>query len=244
MSALAGNSRRRNGRARAGAVLRHDPRRLRRRRRARRPRRRRLDGSAGARQALGGGQSEEPRGRRDGAALDREGRRAARALSPRRDGAPRARARCRLRAQSASGLRPPHRLRPGRPLRHMAGHDINYIAISGALSLLGRKGEKPLPPINLLGDFAGGGMPCALGIASRCSSARTRARARSSTRRWSTAPPTSPPSSTSSATPACGATSAAPTCSTAPRPSTTPTGPRTASSCPSAPSSRSSTPRC
>jgi len=50
------------------------------------------------------------------------------------------------------------------PYASMAGHDINYIAISGALSLLGRKGEKPLPPVNLLGDFAGGGMLCALGI--------------------------------------------------------------------------------
>jgi alpha-methylacyl-CoA racemase len=51
------------------------------------------------------------------------------------------------------------------PYANMAGHDINYIAISGALSLLGRKGEKPLAPVNLLGDFAGGGMLCALGIA-------------------------------------------------------------------------------
>jgi alpha-methylacyl-CoA racemase len=50
------------------------------------------------------------------------------------------------------------------PYANMAGHDINYIAISGALSLLGRRGEKPLPPVNLLGDFAGGGMLCALGI--------------------------------------------------------------------------------
>jgi alpha-methylacyl-CoA racemase len=46
----------------------------------------------------------------------------------------------------------------------MAGHDINYIALSGALSLFRRKGEKPLPPCNLLGDFAGGGMLCAFGI--------------------------------------------------------------------------------
>lgn len=46
----------------------------------------------------------------------------------------------------------------------MAGHDINYIALSGALSLLRRKGERPLPPCNLLGDFAGGGMLCAMGI--------------------------------------------------------------------------------
>ena len=51
------------------------------------------------------------------------------------------------------------------PYASMAGHDINYIAISGVLGTLGRKGEKPLPPINLLGDFAGGGMLCALGIA-------------------------------------------------------------------------------
>ena len=41
--------------------------------------------------------------------------------------------------------------------KDMAGHDINYIAVSGALSLLGRKGDKPLPPANILGDFAGGG---------------------------------------------------------------------------------------
>ena len=46
----------------------------------------------------------------------------------------------------------------------MAGHDINYIAMSGALSLFRKKGEKPLPPCNILGDFAGGGMLCAMGI--------------------------------------------------------------------------------
>ncbi|XP_078618080.1 alpha-methylacyl-CoA racemase-like isoform X2 [Branchiostoma floridae x Branchiostoma japonicum] len=46
----------------------------------------------------------------------------------------------------------------------MAGHDINYIGLSGMLSLLGRKHENPMPPTNLLGDFAGGGLTCALGI--------------------------------------------------------------------------------
>jgi alpha-methylacyl-CoA racemase len=50
------------------------------------------------------------------------------------------------------------------PYRDMAGHDINYIALGGALSLIGRRGEKPLAPVNLLGDFAGGGMLCAMGI--------------------------------------------------------------------------------
>lgn len=48
--------------------------------------------------------------------------------------------------------------------KDMAGHDINYIAVSGALSLLGRKGEKPLPPANILGDFAGGGATLFQGI--------------------------------------------------------------------------------
>jgi alpha-methylacyl-CoA racemase len=50
------------------------------------------------------------------------------------------------------------------PYSGMAGHDINYIALSGALSLFRRKGERPLPPCNILGDFAGGGMLCAMGI--------------------------------------------------------------------------------
>jgi alpha-methylacyl-CoA racemase len=50
------------------------------------------------------------------------------------------------------------------PYSGMAGHDIDYIALSGALSLFRRKGEKPLPPCNTLGDFAGGGMLCAMGI--------------------------------------------------------------------------------
>lgn len=45
-----------------------------------------------------------------------------------------------------------------------AGHDINYAAISGVLSMLGRKNEKPTAPVNILADFAGGGLTCALGI--------------------------------------------------------------------------------
>jgi alpha-methylacyl-CoA racemase len=46
----------------------------------------------------------------------------------------------------------------------MAGHDINYIAVSGVLSQLGRKSGPPSPPVNILGDFAGGGMMCAFGV--------------------------------------------------------------------------------
>ncbi|XP_061119285.1 alpha-methylacyl-CoA racemase isoform X1 [Conger conger] len=49
------------------------------------------------------------------------------------------------------------------PYASSAGHDINYLAISGVLSMLGGRGA-PQPPINLLADFAGGGLMCALGI--------------------------------------------------------------------------------
>ncbi len=50
------------------------------------------------------------------------------------------------------------------PLRMAAGHDINYISLSGALHAIGRKGECPVPPLNLVGDFGGGGMLLAFGI--------------------------------------------------------------------------------
>ncbi|KXX82822.1 Isopenicillin N epimerase component 2 [Madurella mycetomatis] len=48
--------------------------------------------------------------------------------------------------------------------RDMAGHDINYLAVSGVLSMLGPAHDTPHPPANLLGDFAGGGAMCVLGI--------------------------------------------------------------------------------
>ena len=50
------------------------------------------------------------------------------------------------------------------PLAHKAGHDIDYLAIAGALEPLGRAGGPPTPPINVLADFAGGGMLLAYGI--------------------------------------------------------------------------------
>jgi alpha-methylacyl-CoA racemase len=50
------------------------------------------------------------------------------------------------------------------PLASAAGHDINYIALTGALHGIGRNGEKPVPPLNLVGDFGGGGMMLAFGI--------------------------------------------------------------------------------
>ncbi|MDO3402746.1 CaiB/BaiF CoA-transferase family protein [Mycolicibacterium neoaurum] len=50
------------------------------------------------------------------------------------------------------------------PLAMQAGHDINYIAVAGALDPIGRAGERPLAPLNLVGDFGGGGMLLAVGI--------------------------------------------------------------------------------
>ena len=52
------------------------------------------------------------------------------------------------------------------PLAPFAGHDIDYIALSGALAIAARHGERPVPPVNLLGDFGGGGAFLALGIVS------------------------------------------------------------------------------
>jgi alpha-methylacyl-CoA racemase len=50
------------------------------------------------------------------------------------------------------------------PYAQAAGHDINYIALAGALEPLGRAGQPPTPPINLIGDFGGGGMLLAFGM--------------------------------------------------------------------------------
>jgi alpha-methylacyl-CoA racemase len=50
------------------------------------------------------------------------------------------------------------------PLAPAAGHDINYIAIAGALEPIGRAGERPVPPLNLVGDFGGGGLLLAMGV--------------------------------------------------------------------------------
>ncbi|MGH8699042.1 MAG: CaiB/BaiF CoA transferase family protein, partial [Burkholderiales bacterium] len=51
------------------------------------------------------------------------------------------------------------------PLAPRAGHDINYIALAGVLNAIGRAGSAPVPPLNLVGDFGGGGMLLAFGVA-------------------------------------------------------------------------------
>ena len=59
------------------------------------------------------------------------------------------------------------------PMADRAGHDINYIAISGALWPMGRSGDIPVPPLNLVGDFGGGGMMLAFGITAALLNARS-----------------------------------------------------------------------
>lgn len=59
------------------------------------------------------------------------------------------------------------------PLANAAGHDINYISVSGNLYGYGRAGERPTPPINAIGDFAGGGMMLAFGLVAGILNARS-----------------------------------------------------------------------
>ncbi len=59
------------------------------------------------------------------------------------------------------------------PWSQRAGHDINYLAVAGALSLIGRKGEPPTVPLNLIGDYGGGGMYLAFGILSAAWAAKS-----------------------------------------------------------------------
>jgi alpha-methylacyl-CoA racemase len=130
-------------------------------------------------------------------------------------------------------------------LRPDAGHDINYIALAGALEPIGRAGrEAPVPPLNLVGDFGGGGMFLAFGVVCALLEAQRSGEGQvvdaamvdgaavlmtmfHAFKPW-----------------ASGTTSGAPTCSTPAPTSTTSTRPATASTCRSARSSRSSTPSC
>lgn len=59
------------------------------------------------------------------------------------------------------------------PLADQVGHDLNYVAQSGVLSLIGRRGQPPTPPLSLVGDFGGGGMMLALGVVAAVLEART-----------------------------------------------------------------------
>ena len=59
------------------------------------------------------------------------------------------------------------------PLAHVAGHDINYISLAGALAHFARQGGQPTPPLNMMGDYGGGGMFLAFGIVCGVLEART-----------------------------------------------------------------------
>jgi len=58
------------------------------------------------------------------------------------------------------------------PLAQAAGHDLNYIALTGALHAIGRPGQRPTPPLNLVGDFGGGALYLALGVVAALLEAR------------------------------------------------------------------------
>ncbi len=58
------------------------------------------------------------------------------------------------------------------PMAHLAGHDINYLGLTGLLSMMGERGRPPMPPLNLVADYGGGGMYLALGLVSALLSAR------------------------------------------------------------------------
>jgi alpha-methylacyl-CoA racemase len=73
------------------------------------------------------------------------------------------------------------------PLAQAAGHDITYIALTGALWSVGRAGERPVPPLNLVGDYGGGGMLLAVGVLAALLEAKGPGAGRWWTRRWWTA---------------------------------------------------------
>ena len=59
------------------------------------------------------------------------------------------------------------------PLAQQAGHDLTYLALTGVLNAIGRKGDPPVPPVNLLGDYAGGSLMMVIGLLAAIHAART-----------------------------------------------------------------------
>ncbi len=74
------------------------------------------------------------------------------------------------------------------PLAHAAGHDINYIAITGALHAMGEADRPPFPPLNLVGDFGGGGLLLAYGMVCALFSAARTGKGQGWMPPWSTGP--------------------------------------------------------
>ena len=67
---------------------------------------------------------------------------------------------------------------------HRCRHDINYIALAGSLAHFARAGEAPVPPLNMVGDFGGGGMFLAYGVVCALLEAQKAARAKWSIPQW------------------------------------------------------------
>lgn len=70
------------------------------------------------------------------------------------------------------------------PRAMQAGHDINYISLNGVLHAIGRRGERPVPPLNLVGDFGGGRCSCSWESSPRSTNAISQVRDRWSTQPW------------------------------------------------------------
>ena len=196
--------------------------------------------------AVGRHRPQVPRRRRARPRAGRGGRRTDRGVPARRGRAPRHRAR------RLPGPQP--QLVYGRmtgwgqdgPYAHTAGHDINYIALGGrARPTSAGKGETPAPPINLVGDFGGGGMLLAFGVVCALLEA-TALRAGPGRRRRHGRRHGHPHGDDVRVAGhgLLGQRAGREHASTAARTSTTPTRPPTASTSPSARSSRSSTPSC
>ena len=129
------------------------------------------------------------------------------------------------------------------PLAHEAGHDINYIAVAGALGAIGPADGDPVVPLNLVGDMGGGGMLLALGVCAGVLHARATGEGQVVDAAMTDGTALQLAAPTGSSRAGSGRTAAARTSSTARRRSTGPTAARTAATSRSAASSRSSTRR-
>ena len=127
------------------------------------------------------------------------------------------------------------------PLAQAAGHDINYIALAGVLHAIGRKGEAPVPPLNLVGDFGGGGMFLAFGVLCGLLEAQKSGKGQVVDAAMVDGAAYLLAGIYGLYSQGTGPTSAASTSSIPARPGTTSTRPRTASGCRSAPSRSAST---
>jgi crotonobetainyl-CoA:carnitine CoA-transferase CaiB-like acyl-CoA transferase len=130
------------------------------------------------------------------------------------------------------------------PLAHAAGHDINYISLTGALRAIGRKDQPPSVPLALVGDFGGGAMFLAMGVLAALLNARATGQGQVVYAAIVDGAASLATASTAFRLPVSGTMRAAATSSTRARPSTMCTNAATASGSRSARSRRASTPTC